>query len=171
MRRDPTVIWFTGLSASGKTTLSLALQRRFSDMGEKVECLDGDVIRKAFPQTGFTKEDRQEHIQRVAYMASRLQAHGVNVIVSLISPYEESRKFARSICGQFKEIYLSTPLAVCEARDPKGLYRKARLGEIKDFTGLDSEYEIPQKADLVLDTSNISEQVAVELIWEKIWNT
>ncbi|MBI3544197.1 MAG: adenylyl-sulfate kinase [Deltaproteobacteria bacterium] len=152
----PAVLWFTGLSGAGKTTLSIALVDELRRRNLRVEHLDGDTIRHIFPKTGFSREEREEHIKRVAYLASRLEKNGVFVVVSLISPYEASRDFARGICENFFEIYLSTPLGECERRDPKGLYRKARSGEVKDFTGITAPYEPPKKPELTIDTSRLS---------------
>jgi 3'(2'), 5'-bisphosphate nucleotidase len=149
----PAVVWFTGLSGAGKSTIATALTARLQATGAAVELLDGDVIRGVFPGTGFTRADRDAHIRRVGYMASRLEAHGVTVIASLVSPYQDSRAFARGLCREFVEVYVATPLAVCEARDTKGLYAKARAGAIAHFTGLDDPYEPPEQAEIVVDTA------------------
>jgi adenylylsulfate kinase len=154
--KQPFVLWFTGLSGSGKTTIALELLKRFQRQGLTVEHLDGDNIRDIFPQTGFTREDRDQHIKRAGFLASRLEKNGVSVIASFISPYTETRGFVRSICQRFIEVHISTPLAACEKRDVKGLYAKARRGEIKSFTGLDDPYEPPTKPELTIDTCNRS---------------
>ena len=150
----PSVIWFTGLSGSGKSTLSEALYQKLKDKGIKVEHLDGDSIRAIFPKTGFSKEERNMHIRRVGYLASKLEQNGVTVIASFISPYKETRDFVRKLCANFIEVYVATPLDVCEQRDVKGLYAKARSGEIKQFTGIDDPYEIPENSEIRIDTSN-----------------
>jgi adenylylsulfate kinase len=137
-------------------------------LGVAVEYLDGDVIRSVFPNTGFTRPERDAHIRRVGFVASRLERHGVVVVVSLVSPYEESRAFARGLCRRFMEVYVSTPLEVCEARDVKGLYAKARRGEIRSFTGIDDPYEPPVDPELVLDTTRISIEDAVRLVMDGI---
>jgi adenylylsulfate kinase len=149
---EPIVLWFTGLSGSGKSSLAdwvaTALQRR----GLRIERLDGDTIRHIFPETGFTREARDAHIKRVGHLASRLEQHGVSVIASFVSPYEESRNFVRGLCRHFVEVYVSTSAEACERRDVKGLYARARRGEIQNFTGVNDPYEPPSRADLVVDT-------------------
>jgi adenylylsulfate kinase len=166
---NPMVIWFSGLSGSGKTTLGEALLIKLKKRGLKVEILDGDNIRQLFPSTGYEKNERIEHIKRVGHLASRLEKAGVVVIGSLISPYEEARHFVRSNCTNFIEIYLSTPLEVCEKRDPKGLYAKARKGEIKNFTGISDPYEIPKKPEIEINTDKLSIDQALVII-EKYLN-
>lgn len=163
---QPTVLWFTGLSGSGKSTISEKLYQLMKNAGLEVEHLDGDAIREIFPHTGFTREERNAHIKRVGYLASRLQAHKVFVIASLVSPYRESRDFVRNLCADFTEIYISTPFEECERRDVKGLYAKARAGEIKNFTGLDDPYEPPTHPELEIDTTNISLDEAVQRVIE-----
>ncbi len=160
----PAVLWFTGLSGSGKSTVSERVYPILKERGYRVEHLDGDVIRDIFPKTGFSKEDRNAHIKRVGYLASRLQAHGVFVIGSFISPYKESRDFVRNLCEDFVEIYISTPLEECERRDVKGLYEKARNGEITQFTGIDDPYEAPENPELEIDTTDISVDDAVDMV-------
>ncbi|GAB5409678.1 MAG: adenylyl-sulfate kinase [Balneolaceae bacterium] len=164
IRWKPTVLWFTGLSGSGKSTITEKVYKIISDLGYEVEHLDGDVIRDIFPKTGFSKEDRNNHVKRVGYLASRLQAHKVFVIGSFVSPYKEARDFVRSICEDFTEVYISTPYEECERRDVKGLYAKARAGEIKNFTGLDDPYEAPENPELEIDTTNITLDEAVQLV-------
>jgi adenylylsulfate kinase len=162
------VVWFTGLSGSGKTTIARQVCRKLEQVGLPVEYLDGDAIRSVFPNTGFSRVDRDAHIRRVAFMASRLEHHGIAVVVSLVSPYVASRVFARNMCRNFVEVHVSTPLAVCEARDVKGLYAKARRGEIRNFTGLDDPYEPPEKPELELDTSTMSLEEATSLVMGRI---
>jgi len=149
----PAVVWFTGLSGAGKTTLARKVQEELTNRGFRSESLDGDVIRNVFPTTGFTRAERHAHVCRVGYLASRLESHGVSSIAALISPYAESRTFVRGLCKNFLEIHLSTPLAECERRDVKGLYAKARSGAIKGFTGIDDPYEPPTSPELTIDTS------------------
>jgi adenylylsulfate kinase len=148
----PAVFWFTGLSGSGKSTLSKAFYEKLVDRGLKVEYLDGDSIRNIFPKTGYSKEERNTHIKRVGYLASKLEKNGVIVIASFISPYKESRYFIRNLCDNFIEVYISTPLEECERRDVKGLYAKARRGEIKQFTGIDDPYEKPENPEVEINT-------------------
>jgi adenylylsulfate kinase len=151
--REAIVVWFTGLSGSGKSTLAERLVAELSQRGCDVEHLDGDRLRAAFPNTGFTREARNEHIRRVGYMAGLLARHGVTVVASFISPYRESREFARSQCARFVEVYLAASLDECERRDVKGLYAKARRGEIASFTGISDAYEPPERPELSIDTA------------------
>jgi adenylylsulfate kinase len=152
----PVVVWFTGLSGSGKSTLARWLAGELRTAGLAVEELDGDAIRARLPAIGFSREDRDAHVKRVGALASSLEQNGVSVVASLISPYEESRQFVRGLCRNFVEVYMATPLAVCEQRDAKGLYAKARAGGIAHFTGIDDPYEPPAAPELVLDTSELS---------------
>ncbi len=149
---EPAVIWFTGLSGSGKSAVAGWVVEALERQGLKVERLDGDTIRDIFPNTGFTRPERDQHIKRVGYLASRLEKNGVFVVASLVSPYQDSRDFVRGLTNRFIEIYVSTPLEECERRDVKGLYAKARKGEITNFTGIDDPYEVPNNPELVLDT-------------------
>lgn len=158
------VVWLTGLSGSGKTTLAEAVARRLDGVGLPVEVLDGDVLRAMMP-TGFSREEREAHAQRVAFLASRLSHHGITTIVALVSPYRSSRAYARSVCESFVEVYVSTPLEVCERRDPKGLYVRARAGLLTQFTGIDDPYEEPEAPDLELDTSDLTvDSAAAEIL-------
>ena len=160
----PAVVWFTGLSGAGKSTIADALLARLKTTGVAVELLDGDVIRAHFPGTGFTHHDRDTHIRRVGFMASRLEAHGVIALVSLVSPYRASRAAARALCHVFVEVHVATPLAVCEARDTKGLYAQARAGTLANLTGVDDPYEPPAYAEIVVDASVESAESAAERI-------
>ncbi len=152
----PVVVWFTGLSGSGKSTISAWVAADLRRKGLKVEELDGDSIRHIFPNTGFTKADRDAHIKRVGYLASKLEQNGVFVVASFVSPYRESREFVRSLCRNFVEVHVATPIEECQRRDVKGLYAKARRGEIRNFTGIDDPYEPPVAPDLVVDTTHTS---------------
>lgn len=162
------MLWFTGLSGAGKTTLSKRVHEALVVRGLSAEHLDGDTLRAILPNTGFSKEARNEHVRRVGFLASQLERHGVFVITSLISPYEESRAFVRSLCKNFVEIHVATPLEVCEKRDVKGLYARARRGEIRDFTGIDSDYEVPRAAELVIDGSLHTEEESAQLILDYV---
>jgi adenylylsulfate kinase len=133
------------------------LERR----GVDVEYIDGDALREVFPNTGFTRAEREEHLRRTGYMASRLAVHGVAVVASLVSPYRESRDFIRKLCREFVEIYVATPLEECERRDVKGLYARARRGELRNFTGIDDPYEPPESPELTLDTRALSVEQCV----------
>ncbi len=155
------VIWFTGLSGSGKSTIARLVVAALEARGEPVEYLDGDAIRDIFPATGFTRPERDAHIRRVGWVASRLERHGVTVIASLVSPYADSRAFVRGLSRHFSEIWISTSFDECARRDIKGLYAKALRGEIKHFTGLDDPYEPPTAPELALDTATMSVDEAV----------
>jgi adenylylsulfate kinase len=161
------VVWLTGLSGAGKTTVAFAVARRLETLGRAVEVLDGDALRLVMP-TGFSREEREGHIRRVAFFASRLEYHGVTAIVALVSPYRASRAHARDICKRFIEVYVSTPLHVCEERDAKGLYARARAGLITQFTGIDDPYEAPETPDLDLDTSRCTVEEATRAILDKL---
>jgi len=156
----PAVVWFTGLSGSGKSTIADWVAEALRARGARVERLDGDTIRDVFPMTGFSRADRDAHVKRVGYLASRLEAHDVFVIASLVSPYRESRDFVRGLCRRFIEVHVATPIEECERRDRKGLYAKARRGEVKNFTGVDDPYEAPDSPELRIDTTGISVEAA-----------
>ncbi|MCF7870306.1 MAG: adenylyl-sulfate kinase [Candidatus Omnitrophica bacterium] len=148
----PFVLWFTGLSGSGKSTLAEAVYGKLKHSGYRIEHLDGDKVRSIFPKTGFSKEERNNHIRRVGFLASMLEKNGVMVTASFISPYKEARQFVRELCQNFVLTYVSAPLEVCEKRDPKGMYKKARAGQIKNFTGVDDAYQAPENPEIVVDT-------------------
>ena len=162
-RLRPAVIWFTGLSGSGKSTIAERVFEGLRRRRVKVERLDGDAIRDIFP-TGFTRPERDAHIRRVGFLASLLEKHGVSVVASFVSPYAESRDFVRKLCRNFVEVYVSTPLEECERRDVKGLYAKARRGEIRNFTGFDDPYEPPERPELTIDTRVVSADEACALV-------
>lgn len=157
----PAVIWLTGYSGSGKTTIGKALTEKLNKQGIKVDHLDGETIRDIFPDTGFTKDEVNQHIQRVGYLASRLEQRGVSVVASFLSPYAESRNFVRTVCDNFVEVHVNTPLTICEERQSGSLYAKARAGKIKNLPGVDLNYEAPEKPELKVDTStkNVDEIV------------
>ncbi|HTO74089.1 MAG TPA: 3'(2'),5'-bisphosphate nucleotidase CysQ [Gemmatimonadales bacterium] len=158
----PAVLWFTGLSGAGKSTIAGRVAAELRRRGCRVEELDGDAIRDIFPATGFTRPERDAHIRRVGYLASRLEHHGVFVIAALVSPYLESRNFVRGLCRNFVEIYVATSFEECERRDVKGLYAKARRGEIKHFTGMDDPYEPPVNPELTIETRGRTPEAAAE---------
>ena len=162
------VLWFTGLSGSGKSTIAVRVHAELVRRGVDVEYIDGDALREVFPNTGFTRAQREEHLRRTGYMASRLAAHGVTVVASFVSPYRESRDFIRRQCSNFVEIYVATPLEECERRDVKGLYARARRGEIKNFTGIDDPYEPPRSPEMTLDTRVLSVDESVAKVLEHI---
>ena len=163
------VLWFTGLSGAGKSTLAARVVRELSERGTATEYLDGDAVRALSP-TGFTRAERDAHVKRVGFLASRLEHHGVTVVCALISPYAEARDHVRTLCGRFIEIYVATPLHECERRDVKGLYAGARRGDVPHFTGIDDPYEPPQHPELTLDTTPMTVDDAVARIiatWER----
>jgi adenylylsulfate kinase len=157
------VLWFTGLSGAGKSTLAAAVADALRARAVPTEYLDGDVVR-AFSPTGFSRDERNAHVRRVGFLASRLEHHGITVICALISPYAEARAAVRGMCRRYIEVYVATPLSECERRDRKGLYAKARKGEIQQFTGIDDPYEAPSTPELVIDTTLITLERAVEMV-------
>ncbi len=150
----PFVLWFTGLPSSGKSTLADKTFDYLQNKGVRVERIDGDAVRKIFPHTGFSKEERDLHINRIGFLSSMLEKNGVIVIASFVSPYKDSRAFVRQLCSSFHEIFVDTPLDVCESRDTKGLYKKARARLITNFTGINDPYEKPDKPELLVRTEN-----------------
>lgn len=158
------MLWLTGLSGSGKSTIAIALERELQRRGYLCRILDGDNIRSGInANLGFTADDRRENIRRIAEVAKLFVDTGIITIAAFISPTEELRNLARDIIGpaDFKEIYISTPLAICEARDVKGLYARARRGEVKHFTGVSAPFEAPSDPALTLDTSRLSLEESV----------
>ena len=151
-------LWFTGLSGAGKTTISHIVERELRDRGSRVEVLDGDVVRENLSKgLGFSKEDRDTNIRRIAFVADLLSRNGVPVITAAISPYREIRDEARELMGdRFIEVFVKASVEVCAERDVKGLYEKAFKGEIKEFTGVSDPYEPPLNPELVLDTEHDS---------------
>jgi adenylylsulfate kinase len=138
--------------------------RRFQQLGKKVEWLDGDVTRKFIPTTGYHREERDRHVLSTGFLARTLEKNGINVIASYISPYQSTRESIRKMCRNYVEIHVDAPLSLCEERDVKGLYRKARSGDIKNFTGIDSPYEPPVAPELVVHTDDFSPDEAVDSI-------
>jgi len=156
-RKQGLTVWFTGLSGAGKTTICRAVATELLAHGLQVEVIDGDVIRNYLCRDlGFSKHDRDENIRRIAFVAQLLTRNGAIVLVSAISPYRAARDAARRSIGDFMEIYVNTPLSVCEVRDPKDLYQKARAGRITGFTGIDDPYEPPLAPEIVCDTNQES---------------
>ncbi len=163
----PRCIWLTGLSGAGKSTIANALDATLHENGIKSFLLDGDNVRHGLNKDlGMTESDRAENIRRVGEVAKLMVDSGLVVICAFISPYKRDRQMVRSIFshGQFVEAYLETPLSVCEQRDPKGLYKKARAGVIKQFTGISDPYEIPENAEITIDTSTHSVPDSVKRI-------
>jgi bifunctional enzyme CysN/CysC len=167
----PCVVWFTGLSGAGKSTIANVVEKKLHAMGRHTFLLDGDNVRHGLNKDlGFTEADRVENIRRIAEVAKLMVHAGLIVLVSFISPFRAERRFARSIVEQdeFCEVFVDAPLSVAESRDPKGLYKKARRGELTNFTGIDSPYEAPENADLRIDAANTSVEAAAGLILARL---
>ena len=161
------VLWFTGLPSSGKSTIASEVEYQLNNKGIRTYLLDGDNVRHGLNSNlGFSPTDREENIRRIGEVAKLFVDAGVITFVAFISPYRKDRKGARSILedGEFIEIYVKCPVAVCERRDPKGLYGKAKKGEIKEFTGVSAPYEEPLKPEIVLETDRISVKESVKKI-------
>jgi adenylylsulfate kinase len=162
-------VWLTGLPCSGKTTIALGLHECLRRPGKPVRILDGDALRHGISRDlGFAPADRTENVRRVAEIAKLFNEAGVFVISALVSPMHSDRSMARSIIGEdcFFEVYLSAPLAVCEARDVKGMYARARRGDIPYFTGVDAPYEVPQDAHCIIDTANQTVEACIQELYE-----
>ncbi len=158
-------LWFTGLSGAGKTTVAKALEKRLKEMGFKVERLDGDLVRQYLTRDlGYSRSDRNENIRRVSYVAALLTRNEVITLCCFISPYRQGRLEARKLIGSFAEIYVNAPLAVCERRDVKGLYKKARAGEIAMFTGISDPYEPPDAPEIEIRTDLLSVDHCVDKV-------
>src|SRR5438093_1662702 len=156
-------IWFTGLSGAGKSTLSEVIEKRLKNHGRKVEVLDGDIVRTHLSKgLGFSREDRDTNIKRIAFVCGLLTRNGVICISAAIAPYREAREWAREEIGNFVEVYVKCPIDVCRRRDVKGLYKLVDEGKIKHFTGIDDPYEEPEHPELVVETDKetITESVA-----------
>lgn len=172
--QQPSVLWFTGLSGSGKSTVANIVEKRLTAMGHHTYLLDGDNVRHGLNRDlGFTDADRVENIRRVAEVSRLMADSGLIVLVSFISPFRAERRMARDMLepGEFIEVHVDTPLAVCEARDVKGLYAKARAGEIKNFTGIDSDYETPENAEIRINTAEKSPETTAGEIIDLLENT
>jgi bifunctional enzyme CysN/CysC len=166
--QKPCVLWFTGLSGSGKSTIANLVEKKLHALGRHTYMLDGDNVRHGLNKDlGFTSEDRVENIRRVAEVAKLMTDAGLIVLTAFISPFRSERQMARSLFpeGEFFEVYVDTPLEIAEGRDTKGLYKKAREGKLKNFTGIDSPYEAPETAEIHLDTaSKTPEALSDEII-------
>lgn len=160
------LLWFTGLSGSGKSTVASAVERKLHDMGKLTYLLDGDNVRHGLnSDLGFTKEDRIENIRRIAEVSKLFVDAGIITICTFVSPFREDREKVRKLLGEdFIEVFIDCPLEVCEQRDPKGIYKKARSGQIKNFTGIDSPYEKPENPELIVSTHLNSLEQCVESI-------
>ncbi|MES1944126.1 adenylylsulfate kinase [Salinisphaera sp. PC39] len=169
--QKPCVLWFTGLSGSGKSTLADALDQALFAEGRQTYVLDGDNVRHGLNRDlGFTDADREENIRRIGEVAKLFVNAGMIVLTAFISPFRSDRRMVRALLdeGEFIEIYVRAPLEVCEERDPKGLYKRARAGEIKNFTGLDSPYETPVKPEIIVDTADVRLEESVAAIREAL---
>lgn len=167
--RQGFVVWLTGLPASGKTTIARQLEPRLRDLSYPVEVLDGDEIRQNLSKgLGFSREDRETHLKRVTYVAKLLSRNGVAVIAALISPYRSIREYARQETTNFLEVYVKCSVETCAERDPKGLYKKASEGHIKDLTGPQDLYEEPSNPDLLVDTEEFTVNESVNMILNKL---
>ena len=166
MQQRGVTVWFTGLSGAGKTTVCGEVSARLRERGLNVEVLDGDIVRDHLTKgLGFSKADRDENIRRIGFVANLLTRNGVIVLVAAISPYRDARDQVRQSVGEFVEVFINAPLAVCEARDVKGLYKRARAGEIQHFTGIDDPYEPPLHPEIECRTDlETIEQSAAKII-------
>ena len=170
-KHEPLLIWFTGLSGSGKSTIANALEKALFMKGIHTYLLDGDNVRKGLNNNlSFTPEDRSENIRRIAEVAHLMIDAGLVVLASFVSPYREDRENVKRIVGyeNFVEVFVNTPIEECERRDVKGLYEKARAGEIKNFTGVNAPYETPMAPDVEIDTTVISVEEAVNILLNEL---
>ncbi len=161
------VLWFTGLSGSGKSTVAGALEQALHQLGVSTYLLDGDNVRHGLCRDlGFSDDDRKENIRRVGEVAKLMVDAGLVVLTAFISPHRAERQMVRDLLadGQFIEVFVDTPLAICEARDPKGLYKKARAGELRNFTGIDAVYEAPEQAEIHLDGEQLVTKLTAQLL-------
>jgi adenylylsulfate kinase len=162
-------IWFTGLSGAGKSTLSEIIEQRLKERGRNVEVLDGDIVRTHLSKgLGFSREDRDTNIKRIAFVCGLLSRNGVVCISAAIAPYSEAREWARREIGNFVEIYVKCPIEVCRQRDVKGLYKLVDEGKIKNFTGVDDPYEEPEHPELVIETDKETVAESVNRIFDKL---
>jgi adenylyl-sulfate kinase len=166
---DGIVLWLTGLSSAGKTTIGQALRDRLRGIGRRVEMLDGDMVRQRLcKDLGFSREDRDENIRRIGFVAELLARNGVLVVVSAISPYRDTRDEVRRLIPGFTEVYVNAPLEVCELRDVKGLYRKARAGALEGFTGVSDPYEPPLSPEIECRTDRETVEESVQKILDYV---
>jgi len=163
------VVWFTGVPASGKSTLACAVQQRVEEMGLPVENLDADQVRQNLsPNLGYTEEARDENTKRLAWFAQKLSAYGANVLIAAVAPLQKYRDRAREWCEKFVEVYVDCPLEVCQQRDPKGLYARAARGEVNDIAGLHQPYEPPRNGEVHVKTAEASIQECADAVMAKL---
>ena len=166
------MLWFTGLSGAGKSTIANLVEKKLHSLGKHTYILDGDNVRHGLNRDlGFTDVDRVENIRRIAETAKLFVDAGLIVLVSFISPFKSERQMARDLLdkGEFVEIYVNTPLSICEERDPKGLYKKARSGQLQNFTGIDSVYEPPENPEIAVNGGDVPAEQLAELIVREIF--
>ncbi len=169
LKQSPRIIWFTGLSGSGKSTLAGALEERLFELGYQVFLLDGDNVRHGLCRDlSFSDQDREENIRRIGEVGKLMIDAGLIVLAAFISPFKKDRAIVRSLVEphEFIEVFVNAPLSVCEQRDPKGLYKRARSGEIKNFTGIDSVYEPPDEPEIIINTDQLEFNLSLEKILE-----
>jgi adenylylsulfate kinase len=176
MQHQGLTVWFTGLSGAGKTTISQSVGRDLIDRGYKVEYLDGDLIRQTLTKgLGFSKADRDENIRRIGFVAHLLTRNDVIVLVAVISPYQAIRQEVRSQIGAFMEVYVNAPVAICQQRDVKGMYKQALAGEIANFTGVDAPYEPPLHPEVIcqtdLESIEASSTKVLQCIFDRLSNS
>lgn len=162
-------LWLTGLPSSGKSTIARQLERQFRKWNLKTELLDGDVVRTHLSKgLGFSEEDREANLKRIGFVCQLLTRNDVLTLASVVSPYKSIRDYNRRLIGNFVEVYVKASVEACEKRDVKGLYKKARAGEIKNFTGVDDPYEEPENPEIICDTENESLEVSCAKVIEKL---
>lgn len=166
-KQQARILWFTGLSGAGKSTIAGAVEQKLYEMGHHTYLLDGDNVRHGLNKDlGFSDDDRVENIRRIGEMSKLFVDAGLLVLTAFISPFRADRRMVRELVGksEFIEIHMDTPIETCEQRDPKGLYEKARKGEIKNFTGVDSEYEAPEHAEITISTAELSIEECADVV-------
>jgi adenylyl-sulfate kinase len=166
-KQQPCILWFTGLSGAGKSTIAGAVEQKLFEMGHHTYLLDGDNVRHGLNKDlGFSDDDRVENIRRIGETAKLFVDAGLIVLTAFISPFRSDRQLVRDLVSEFEfiEVHIATPIDVCESRDPKGLYKKARAGEIKNFTGIDSDYELPENPEIVVNTAELDIEQCADLV-------
>ena len=168
-KQQPCILWFTGLSGAGKSTIAGAVEQKLFKLGHHTYLLDGDNVRHGLNKDlAFSDDEREENIRRIGEVSKLFVDAGLLVLTAFISPFRSDRRTVRELVGsnEFIEVYINTPIETCEKRDPKGLYEKARKGEIKNFTGIDSDYEIPEHAEVIINTKELGIEECADLVIE-----